>query len=132
MEESVWPQWKTPSEIYTILYITMYTKAEFNNNCFIIHSKYFQFLTSLFPRRLSLFLGTVSRYKQVFFFLADTPQKVHHVNRAICFAYSYMSSVQLVRNSAISSSGSCGRHFFKIHSGINNQEPTIFTLREYG
>ena len=29
------------SEIYTILYITMYTKAEFYNNCFIIHSKYF-------------------------------------------------------------------------------------------
>ena len=41
MGESVRPQWKTPSEIYTILYITMYTKAEFYNNCFIIHLKMF-------------------------------------------------------------------------------------------
>ena len=64
----------------------------------------------------------------MFFFLADTPQKVDHVNRATCFAYSCMSSVQLVRNSAISSSGSCGRHFFLIHSGINSYEPTTFTF----
>ena len=41
MEESVWPQWKTTSDSCKILYITMNTKAEFNNNCFIIHSKYF-------------------------------------------------------------------------------------------
>ena len=44
------------------------------------------------------------------FLLAATPQEVDTL-RAVYFAYSCISSVQLVRNSAISSSDSRGRQF---------------------
>ena len=45
------------------------------------------------------------------FLLAATPQEVDNTLRAVYFAYSCISSVQLVRNSAISSSDSRGRQF---------------------
>ena len=57
-----------------------------------------------------LFLGTISGYKQTFS-LGDTPQNVGEINRAIYFAYSCISSVQLVKNSAISPSDNHKRHF---------------------
>ena len=70
MGESVRPQWKTPSEIYTILYITMYTKAEFYNNCFIIHLKMFLgSLQAYFLVDLAFFLARFQDTNRCFFFL---------------------------------------------------------------
>ena len=57
-----------------------------------------------------LFLSKISGYKQTFS-LVDTPQNVGKINRAIYFAYSYISSVQLVKNSAVSPSDNHKRHF---------------------
>ena len=73
-----------------------HTKVEFNY-CLLFIQNISKFLTSLPPHRLSfflvLFLGTVSGYEQVFN-LADTLQKVDKIHRAMCFAYSFISSIQ--------------------------------------
>lgn len=71
-----------------------------------------KFLTSLPSCRISLKLWPISLhgYKRIFT-LSDTPQKVDkkfdNIHQAICFGYSYISSVPLVRNSAILSSDNC-------------------------
>ena len=60
-----------------------------------------KFLTCLPPRRPFSKLWSISRhdsvsgYKQILC-LADTPQRVDDIRRAICFAYSCISSVQLL------------------------------------
>ena len=46
-----------------------------------------------FLLNFGLFLGTVSGYKQMYF-LVDTTQKVDNIHRAMCCAYSCISSVQ--------------------------------------
>ena len=61
-------------------------------------------------QNFGLFLGTILGYKQTFSF-GDTPQKIRKIKRATYFAYSCISSVQLVKNSAISPSDNHKRHF---------------------
>ena len=55
------------------------------NNCFVkflVLNK----LTFWYTQNFGLFLGMVLGNEQIFFFL-DSPQKVHTIHRAICFAY---------------------------------------------
>ena len=57
------------------------------------------------------------------FFFAESPQKADNILWAIYLAYSCISFVQLVRNSVISSSNSCKRHFlFSVHSWLRNKQ----------
>ena len=84
-----------------IIYCLHLTKAEFDDR-FIFLSKYsfvlfcfvlFFFSSSLPFRRLSSTLGPISgdgfrQYKQMIFFLADTPQKVDNIHRAVSFLVS--------------------------------------------
>ena len=70
------------------------TKAEFNN-CFIIHSRASQaYLLVDFPWNIDLWPS--ARFLDKTFSLADTPKKVENIIRAIYFAYSCISSVQLI------------------------------------
>ena len=57
-----------------------------------------------------LFLSTISGYKQAFS-LGDTPQNAGKIDRAIYFAYSCISTVQLDKNSDISPTDNPKRHF---------------------
>ena len=49
------------------------------HNSFIIHSKYFMFLTTLFLQNICQFLGIVLGL-ETFSFHADTPQKVDGIH----------------------------------------------------
>ena len=57
-------------------------KAEFNN-CSIIHSNIFIFLTTLHPRGISSKTFLVSRHG--LFFAVENPQKVEDLHQAIFF-----------------------------------------------
>ena len=73
------------------------------DNCFNIHSKCFLVLNKLTSAKIlfETLAYSSARFqdtKRCFFFPADTPQKVDHVYRGRCFAYSRISSeTQLFR-----------------------------------
>ena len=85
------------------------TKAEFNN-CFIIHSKYFEVLTSLPPRKLFSKLWPISRVSFRDSCQILSKNSYHPLSDLFCVFLHFFRSV-LVKNWAISFSDSREGHF---------------------